>query len=57
MQCDDKSLKKYWEEDDVVARGQAETSFEAKGADLYRVSLQAPYVNGGKPLKQGMVPV
>ena len=31
MQHDDESLQKYWEKDDVVVRGQAETSFEVKG--------------------------
>ena len=34
MQCDDKSLQKYWEKDDVVVRGQAENSFEVKGGVL-----------------------
>ena len=55
MQRDDKSLQKYWEKDDVVVRGQAENSFEVKGGILYRV-YKHPYVNGGKPLKQVMVP-
>ena len=55
-QRDDKSLQKYWEKDDVVVRGQAENSFEVKGGVLYRV-YKHPYVNGGKPLKQVMVPV
>ena len=55
MQHDDQSLKKYWEKDDVVLRGQAEISFEAKGGVLYRI-YKHPYVNGGKPLKQVMVP-
>ena len=56
MQRDDESLKKYWEKDDEVVRGQAETSFEVKGGVLYRV-YKHPYVNGCKPLKQVMVPV
>ena len=56
MQRDDESLQKFWEKDDVVVRGQAETSFEVKGGVLYRV-YKHPYVNGGKPLKQVMVPV
>ena len=56
MQRDDRSLQKYWEKDDVVVRGQAENSFEVKGGVLYRV-YKHPYVNGGKPLKQVMVPV
>ena len=34
MQRDDDGLKKYWEKDDVVVRGQAENSFEAKGGVL-----------------------
>ena len=56
MQHDDESLQKYWEKGDVVVRGQAETSFEVKGGVLYRV-YKHPYVNGGKPLKQVMVPM
>ena len=48
MQRDDESLHKYWEKDDIVVRGQAETSFEVKGGVLYRV-YKHPYVNGGKP--------
>ena len=44
------------EKDDVVVRGQAENSFEVKGGVLYCV-YKHPYVNGGKPLKQVMVPV
>ena len=56
MQREDESLQKYWEKNDVVARGQAENSFEVKGGVLYRV-YKHPYVNGGKPLKQVMVPV
>ena len=46
----------YWEKDDVVVRGQAENTFEVKGGVLYRV-YKHPYVNGGKPLKQVIVPV
>ena len=30
MQRDDESLQKFWEKDDVVVRGQAETSFEVE---------------------------
>ena len=56
MQRNDESLQKYWEKDDVVVRGQAETSFEVKGGVLYRV-YEHPYVDSGKPLKQVMVPV
>ena len=43
-----------WHRDDVLAKGQAEISFEDCGV-LYRLSKH-PYVNGGKPLKQVMVP-
>lgn len=56
MQGDDESLQKYWEKDKVVVRGQVENSFEVKGEVLYRVYKHL-YVNGGKPLKQVMVPV
>ena len=56
MQRDDESSQKYWKKDDVVVRGQAENSFEVKDGVLYRV-FKHPYVNGGKPLKQVMVPV
>ena len=56
MQREDESLQRYWEKNDVVVRGQAETSFEVKGGVLYRV-YKHPYVNGGKLLKQVMVPV
>ena len=52
MQRDDESLKKYWEKDDVVVRGQAETSFEVKRWEFCTASFKHPYVNGGKPLKQ-----
>jgi len=55
MQRDEESLQKYWEKDGVVVRGQAENSFEVKGGVLNRV-YKHPYVNGGKPLKQVMVP-
>ena len=56
MQRDDESLQKYWEKDDVAVRDQAENSFEVKGGVLYCV-YKHPYVNGGKHLKQVMVPV
>ena len=56
MQHDDESLRKYWNLNDVVVRGQAEISFEVKGGVLYRI-YKHPYVNGSKPLKQVMVPV
>ena len=55
MQRDDESLQKYWERNDVVVRGQAETSFEVKGGVLCRV-YKHPCVNGSKLLKQVMVP-
>jgi len=56
MQHDDESLRKYWERNNVVVRGQAEISFEVKSGVLYRV-YKHPHVNGSKPLKQVMVPV
>ena len=56
MQRDDESLQNYWGKGDIVVRGQAETSFKVKGGGLYSVYTH-PYVNGGKPLRQGMVPV
>ena len=37
MQCDDESLQRYWEKDDVVVRGQAENSFEVEGGVPYLV--------------------
>ena len=55
MQREDESLRKYWDRGDVLVKGQAEISFEEKCGVLYRLYKQ-PYVNGGKPLKQVMVP-
>ena len=55
MQLEDESLWKYWERDGVLVKGQAEISFEEKSGVLYRL-YRHPYVNGGKPLKQVMVP-
>lgn len=55
MQREDESLRKYWDRDGVLVKGQAEISFEEKSGVLYRL-YQHPYVNGGKPLKQVMVP-
>ena len=54
MQRKDESLRKYWDRDDVLVKGQAEISFEEKCGLLYRL-YKHPYVNGGKPLKQVMV--
>ena len=39
----------------MLVKGQAEISFEEKSGVLYRL-YKHPYVNGGKPLKQVMVP-
>ena len=47
MQSDDESLQKYWEKDDVVVRGQAETSLEVKGGVLYCI-YKHPCVNRGE---------
>ena len=55
MQHEDESLRKYWDRGDVLVKGQAEISFEEKRGVLYRL-YKHPYVNGGKPLKQVMVP-
>ena len=55
MQREDESLRKYWDRDGVLVKGQAEISFKEKSGVLYRL-YKHPYVNGGKPLKQVMVP-
>jgi len=55
MKCDDESLQKYSEKDDVVLKGQAENSFEVKGGVRYCVYKHLN-VNRGKSLKQVMVP-
>ena len=55
MQREDESLRKYWDQDGALVKGQAEISFEEKSGVLYRL-YKHPYVNGGKPLKQVMVP-
>ena len=54
MQREDEILRKYWDRDGVLVKGQAEISFEENGV-LYRL-YKHPYVNGGKPLQQVMVP-
>ena len=55
MQREDERLRKYWDRDNVLVKGQAVISFEEKCGVLYRL-YKHPYVNGGKPLKQVMVP-
>ena len=55
MQREDESLRKYWDRDGVLVKGQAEISYEEKSGVLYRL-YKHPYMNGGKPLKQVMVP-
>ena len=55
MQREDESLRKYWDRDDVLVKGQAEISVEENFGVLYRL-YKPPYVNGGKPLKKVMVP-
>ena len=55
MQREDESLHKYWDRDGVLVKGQAEISCEEKSGVLYHL-YKHPYVNGGKPLKQVMVP-
>ena len=48
-QREDKSMRKYWDRDDVLGKGQAEISFEEKCGVLYSLYKHS-YVNGGKPL-------
>ena len=55
MQSEDESLQKYWDRGDVLVKGQAVISFEVKSGILYRI-YKHPFVNGGKPVKQVMVP-
>ena len=55
MQREDESLRKYWDRDGALVKGQAEISFEEKAGVLYLLYKHS-YVNGGKPLKQVMVP-
>ena len=55
LQREDESLKKYWDRDDILAKCQAEISFEEKSGVLYR-GYKHPHVNSGKVLKQVMVP-
>ena len=37
MQREDESLRKYWDRDDVLVKGQVEISFEEKCGALYRL--------------------
>ena len=55
MQREDESLRKYWDRDGVLVKGQAEISLEEKSGVLYHL-YKHPYENGGKLLKQVMVP-
>ena len=55
LQREDKSLEKYWDRRDIKVKGEQEVSFEVKDGVLYR-SYKHPYVNGGKPIRQVMVP-
>ena len=55
LQREDKSLEKYWDRRDIKVKGEQEVSFEVKDSVLYR-SYKHPYVNGGKPIRQVMVP-
>ena len=55
LQREDKSLEKYWDRRDIKVKGEQEVSFEEKDGVLYR-SYKHPYVNGGKPIRQVMVP-
>ena len=51
MQREDESLRKYWDRDGVLVKGQVNISFEEKSGILYHL-YKHPYVNGGKLLKQ-----
>ena len=55
LQREDKSLEKYWDRRDIKVKGEQEVSFEEKDGVLYR-SYKHPHVNGGKPIRQVMVP-
>ena len=55
LQRKDKSLKKYRDRKDIKVKGEQEVSFEEKDGVLYR-SYKHPHVNGGKPIRQVMVP-
>ena len=46
MQSEDESLQKYWDRGDVLAKGEI----------LHRI-YKHPFANGGKPVKEVMVPV
>ena len=56
LQCEDKSLEKYWHQRDIKVKGKQEVSFKERGGVLYR-SYKHPHVNGGKPVRQVMVPM
>ena len=55
LQYEDKSLEKYWDQRDIKVKGKQEVSFDEKNDVLYR-SYKHPHVNGGKPIRQVMVP-
>ena len=55
LQHEDKSLEKYWDQRDIKVKGKQEVSFEEKNGVLYR-SYKHPHVNGGKLIRQVMVP-
>ena len=55
LQRKDKSLEKYRDRKDITVKGEQEVSFEVKDGVLYR-SYKHPHVNGGKPIRQVMVP-
>jgi len=55
MQHEDEGLQKYWNRGDTKLKGQAKVAFEVKSGVLYR-AYKHPRVDGGKPVKQVMVP-
>ena len=55
MQRNDKSLDKYWSFKSPEVKGEREVIFLERGGVLYR-QYTHPYINGGVPVKQIMVP-
>ena len=55
LQREDKSLEMYWDRRDIKVKGEQEVSLEEKDGVLYK-SYKHPHVNGGKPIRQVMVP-
>ena len=56
LQSEDKNPEKYWHQRDIKVKGKQEVSFKERGSVLYG-SYKHPHVNGGKPVRQVMVPM